>query len=226
MRPSIFISHTHADKLFVRRIGADLAALGARVWIDEAELNIGDSLIRKIASAIDEMEYLAVVLSPEAVVSSWVQQELEQAMSTQLEEKSVKTLPLLYRACDIPSYLRGKFYADFTEASRYDESLTRVARTIGLEASRGEAGTLYDPYAEKFGRHSGLFSRPVQWYCNFCGNGPMPSYNDYMCTKCEKVRPFMGGSCTMCQCPKCRQMNLAIANYCEWCGAKIRLSDA
>jgi len=67
MKPSsVFFSHTHRDKPFVRRLGADLAALGARVWIDEAELNIGDSLLGRIAAAIDEMQYLAVVLSPDA----------------------------------------------------------------------------------------------------------------------------------------------------------------
>jgi hypothetical protein len=53
----------------VRRIDVDLAALGAHVWIDEAELNIGDSLIGKIAAVIDEMEFLAVVLSPDAVAA-------------------------------------------------------------------------------------------------------------------------------------------------------------
>lgn len=218
---SIFISHTNIDKPFVRRFGADLAAMGARVWIDEAELNIGDSLLGKIASAIDQMEFLAVVLSPESVKSSWVQQELEQAMSSQLADRKVKTLPLLYQECEIPGYLRGKLYADFTKPYKYDESLSRVARTIGLDVSQGIGGTLYDPYAREFGRHSGMYTRPIRWYCNFCGAGPMPSYNDYMCIKCDSIRSFMGGSCTMIACPQCVQFNLAIATYCEWCGAKM-----
>jgi hypothetical protein len=216
---SVFISHTHSDKPFVRRIGADLAALGARVWIDEAEVNVGDSLIGRISAAIDQMEFLAVVLSPEAASSRWVQQELEQAMSQQLASKGVKVLPLLYRHCEIPGFLRGKFYADFTESHLYESSLARVLRTIGLKDSQGAGGTLYDPYAKSFGRHSGVYSRPERWYCQFCGNGPMPSYNDYICTKCERVRPFMGGSCTVRGCEQCRQYNLALATYCEWCGA-------
>jgi hypothetical protein len=221
-KSSVFISHTHVDKPFVRRIGADLAALGARVWIDDAELNIGDSLMGRIAAAIDEMEFLVVVLSPDAVASTWVQQELELAMSSQLAEKKVKTLPLLYRPCQIPCFLRGKLYADFTEAHKYDESLSRVARTIGLdERSRGVGGTLYDPYAREFGRQDITYGRPVKWYCMFCGVGPMPSYNDYECGQCKRLRPFMGGSCTVCGCSQCRQMNLAVALYCEWCGARL-----
>ena len=218
---SIFICHTHTDKPFVRRIGADLAALGAHVWIDEAELNIGDSLIGRISTAIDTMEFLAVVLSPQAVASTWVRQELEQAISNQLADKRVKTLPFLYRKCEVPGFLRGKLYADFTEAHLYDESLARVARTIGLDTSRGTGGTLYDPYARVFGRHSGMYSRPVRWYCVFCGAGPMPDYNHYLCIQCKKVRPFMGESCTMRGCSECRQMNLVVASYCEWCGERL-----
>jgi hypothetical protein len=221
-RPSVFISHTHVDKPFVRRLGADLAALGARVWIDEAELNVGDSLLGTIAAAIDEMEFLAVVLSPDAVASSWVRQELEQAMSSQLREKKIKTLPVLYRKCELPGFLRGKLYADFTALFKYDESLARIARAIGLDStSLGAGGTLYDPYAHEFGRHSGMYSRPVTWYCAFCGAGPMPTYNDYICVRCEKLRPFMSESCTICECSRCRQMNLGVASYCEWCGAQL-----
>ena len=225
MKPSsVFFSHTHGDKPFVRRLGADLAGLGARVWIDEAELNIGDSLLRTIAAAIDEMQYLAVVLSPDAVASSWVQQELEQAMASQLGSREIKTLPLLYRKCELPGFLRGKVYADFTEGFKYDESLMRLARTIGLDTSSGVGGRLYDPYAREFGRHSNMYSRPVQWYCVYCGTGPMPSFDDYMCTSCAKLRPFMGGSCTVRECSRCRQMNLLLASYCEWCGAMLEQS--
>jgi len=171
---SVFFSHTHSDKPFVRRIGADLAALGAKVWIDEAELNVGDSLVGRISAAIDQMEFLAVVLSPDAVNSRWVHQELEQAMSHQLDAKGVKVLPLLYKQCELPGFLRGKVYADFTQAHLYDSSFARLLRTIGLDKSHGAGGRLFDPYASRFGRHSDLYSRPERWYCQFCGNGPMP----------------------------------------------------
>jgi hypothetical protein len=43
--PSIFLSHSSADKPFARRLAGDLRARGVRVWLDEAEIGIGDSLI-------------------------------------------------------------------------------------------------------------------------------------------------------------------------------------
>jgi hypothetical protein len=74
--PSVFISHNHEDKHFVRRLGADLAAAGVRPWIDEAEINVGESLVDKVSRAIDEMDYFAVVLSPRSVGSAWYSKSL------------------------------------------------------------------------------------------------------------------------------------------------------
>ncbi len=51
--PGIFLSHTWTDKEFVSQLANDLRTLGARVWIDEAEIKLGDSLIEKIRSKYD-----------------------------------------------------------------------------------------------------------------------------------------------------------------------------
>ena len=193
----VFISHNHQDKTFVRRLGADLAANGVRPWIDEAEMNIGDSLISKIGAAIDEMNYFGVVLSPRSVASAWVEQELEQALATQLTARRITVLPILLEKCEIPGFLRGKVYADFTHFARYEESFARILRTLGINSARGAGGTLYDPFAREYGRHDFLFSRPVTWHCVFCGWRCTESFNDYICKSCERIRPFAGGSATM-----------------------------
>lgn len=219
--PGIFISHNHKDKFFVRRFGADLAAAGARPWIDEAEINIGDSLIEKISHAIDEMNYFAVVLSASSVASAWVQQELEQALTTQLSLRQIKVLPLLIEECKIPPFLRGKLYANFTNPGVYDESFARVLKALGLASSQGAAGSLYDPFSEEYGRHRFLYSRPVAWHCIYCGWRCNESFNDYICTSCNQVRPFAGGSATMILCKKCKQTSLALASFCEWCGSQF-----
>jgi len=44
------------------RLASDLKASGAAAWIDEAEINVGDSLIDKISKTIDRVDYLAAVL--------------------------------------------------------------------------------------------------------------------------------------------------------------------
>jgi len=131
-QPSIFLSHTHADKSFARRLAVDLKVAGARVWIDEAEIQVGDSLIEKICEGIDGMDYLGVILSPDSVNSPWVRREVDIAMNQEIEGKTVRVLPLLYKNCDLPGFLKGKLYADFTQIENYETALKGVLRRLGL----------------------------------------------------------------------------------------------
>jgi hypothetical protein len=81
----IFLSHTSVDKPFVRQLKQSLFDHGVEnVWIDEAEIMIGDSLIRKIQDGINKSEYFGIVLSPRSINSPWVQRELEQAMNIEI----------------------------------------------------------------------------------------------------------------------------------------------
>jgi hypothetical protein len=110
---SIFLSHNCRDKSFVRRLARDLTSQGIHCWIDEAEIMIGDSLISKIQEGIMGSEYLAVILSPHSVKSTWVKKELEMAFSMEVNNRKVKILPLLVQDCEIPLFLKDKLYADF-----------------------------------------------------------------------------------------------------------------
>ena len=66
---TIFLSHSHRDKPFARRLAADLRHAGHMVWIDEAEIQIGDSLIEKIRDGIDRVEFVAAILSSASIES-------------------------------------------------------------------------------------------------------------------------------------------------------------
>jgi hypothetical protein len=79
---SIFLSHTSDDKPFVRRLREDLLNHGVpRVWLGEAEIQIGDSLIAKIDEGLDLSRYIAVVLSEKSVGAPWVKKELDLAIN-------------------------------------------------------------------------------------------------------------------------------------------------
>ena len=134
-RPSIFLSYTHKDKDFARKLAMDLQKSGAKVWIDEGELQLGDSLIERIQEGIDNVDYLAVILTPESVKSKWVRREVDIAMNHEINGKKVKVLPLLLRQCKFPLLLEGKFYADFTSDDNYCKSLTLIKKKLNLRES-------------------------------------------------------------------------------------------
>ncbi len=132
MFPSVFLSHNHADKPFVRRLATDLDNQGINYWLDEAEIKVGESLIEKIRDGIDKVDYVVVVLSPNSVSSPWVQREVDVAMNQEIMGRRIKVLPLMYRKCDPPGFLLGKRYADFTDDSRYSISLEDLVQSLGI----------------------------------------------------------------------------------------------
>ena len=104
--------------------------MGVRVWIDEAEIKIGDSLLAKIGSGISESDFLAAVLSPNSVESSWVQTELEIASTLQISGAPITVLPILVGDCDPPSYIMHKRYADFRKPRRFRKPFEELVQTI------------------------------------------------------------------------------------------------
>ena len=127
---SIFISHSSKDRDFARRLGRDIEKSGHRVWIDVAELRVGDSLIENIQDAVSSMDYLGVILSEESIKSKWVRLEVETAMTQELHGARVKVLPLLKDRVAIPGFLKGKLYADFTSDEDYESGLRAVIRRL------------------------------------------------------------------------------------------------
>jgi hypothetical protein len=127
---SVFVSHNHTDREFARRLAADLKLAGVGVWIDEAEMGPGDSLFDKLESGIREMEYLGVILSPEAVASRWVRVELNAALQMEVRGGRVKVLPILFRRCEMPLFLLDKIHLDFTDPLRYHFAISELIRFV------------------------------------------------------------------------------------------------
>ena len=90
---SCFISYSHADKALAQGIHDGLAAEGYRVWIDEGELRVGDSLITAISDAIDRVDFLVALVSEHSVTSNWCQKEISLAMTGEIGKQGITVLP-------------------------------------------------------------------------------------------------------------------------------------
>ena len=124
----IFISYSHQDKGFVDVLAKQLVVHHVNVWLDRWELNIGDSILERIQTAIDESSALLVVLSKASVGSEWCKKELSGGLLKELEGKRVFVMPVLLEDCDVPLFARGKLYADFR--SSFDEGLSVVLEGV------------------------------------------------------------------------------------------------
>jgi hypothetical protein len=73
----VFISHAHEDKAEVASpLAKALNGHGLRVWIDETELTLGDSLRRKIDEGLTASRFGVVILSESFFAKRWPQSEL------------------------------------------------------------------------------------------------------------------------------------------------------
>jgi hypothetical protein len=73
----VFISHATEDKAAFVRPLAEALRQHYKVWYDEYELTIGDSLLKKINEGLASSDYGVVVLSPAFFQKKWPQAELD-----------------------------------------------------------------------------------------------------------------------------------------------------
>jgi hypothetical protein len=169
----VFLSHTHADKPFVRRLAVDLQSHGLDYWLDEAEIKIGESLVQKIREGIDNFDYLIAVLSPNSIESPWVQRELDIATNQEIAGQKVKVLPVMYKRVEMPGFLLGKRYADFSDPESYSKALKDLVQSMGIvfrssavsgDTTAKNLGTAIDKaIAFNLPMFSAPFHRPFQY---------------------------------------------------------------
>lgn len=114
MEYDVFISHAGEDKQEVALpLVRHLRAHELRVWIDEEELELGDSLRRSIDVGLAQSKFGVVILSPSFFAGEWPKKELDALLAR--EDGSQKViLPVLHNigAEEVVRYsplLAGKF---------------------------------------------------------------------------------------------------------------------
>jgi hypothetical protein len=134
----VFISHSSKDKEFARRLAGDIQSVGHDAWLDEWEIKVGDCIVSGVQKGLEDSTHVALVLSPDAVKSGWVEREWKDAYWQEVTSNRVILLPVLIAPCDIPRLLGSRKYADFT--SSYEKGLMQLAQALppGPEAERAE----------------------------------------------------------------------------------------
>ncbi|NLV09865.1 TIR domain-containing protein [Halomicrobium mukohataei] len=92
----VFISHASEDKPDIARpLAEKLQELGATVWLDEFELEIGDDLRESIDDGLKKSRYGIVVLSDSFFGKEWTEYELEGLTARDMHDDKV-ILPVWY----------------------------------------------------------------------------------------------------------------------------------
>lgn len=92
-----FISHASEDKEeIVRELAEALVESNFKVWYDEFELKIGDSLRKKIDNGLSKSKYGIVIISPSFVKKNWPEYELNGMVAREMNGHKV-ILPIWHK---------------------------------------------------------------------------------------------------------------------------------
>jgi len=129
----VFISHSGKDKWAARVIAKELGRLGVSTFLDEKDIETGESIDVSIKENIRDCDHFLVVLSPASINSHWVLVEIGHALA--LEKRLVPIL-LYVGSNEIPPPISKHLARDINEVDRYF-----------VEVKKALAGEVQEPVA-------------------------------------------------------------------------------
>jgi hypothetical protein len=114
-----FFSYSRTDSDFVLKLAKDLREAGINLWLDQLDIKPGSHWDSAIETALNSSHNVIVILSPAAVGSTNVMDEVSLALET---GKTV--IPVLLTQCNTPFRLRRLQHIDIT--SNYDTGLNSL----------------------------------------------------------------------------------------------------
>ena len=126
----VFISHAAEDKdIIVRPLANSLVEKGLKVWYDEFELRIGDSLRRKIDAGLANSRFGIVVISHQFFLKNWPQYELDGLVTREMTGEQV-ILPLWHQISKNEVIQYSPSLADKVARNTADFTVEEIAQEI------------------------------------------------------------------------------------------------
>lgn len=126
-KPDIFISHSSRDKPAATHLAETLNFCAVDVWLDDWELQVGQSLTDEISKAMDDSRYIAILITKNYNSTVWTKTEYKKALSREQKEGRTVMLPLIVGEAEIPDFLEDKVYIDLRV-----EFFSGITKLVGM----------------------------------------------------------------------------------------------
>jgi hypothetical protein len=135
-----FISYARADAEVALKLAEDLRRAGAAIWVDQLDIKPSDRWDRAVEAGLRNSVGVVLVMSPRAVASENVLDEISVAL-----DAGKQVVPVLVEACQAPLRLAR---VQFIDASRdYNAALQACAAALRNVAGAAAAVPARTPIA-------------------------------------------------------------------------------
>jgi hypothetical protein len=125
-----FISHASEDKAsLVRPLARALERAGFRIWYDEFDLRIGDSLRESIDKGLASSRYGIVILSPAFFAKNWPKYELNGLVAREIDGHKV-ILPVWHYVTKKDVLLYSPTLADKVAVITEGKTIANIAKAL------------------------------------------------------------------------------------------------
>jgi hypothetical protein len=137
----VFISYSSRDRVDAFKIKSLLESYDCEVWLDFFDIQPTAQLREQLSGNIKQADVVCLLLSPTAVASKWVAEEIENALNQ--AKRGLRLLPIILRPCSIPDSLNNIVGIDATDGIDNNPVGLRLVRAVCGEGTI-EDGVLLD----------------------------------------------------------------------------------
>jgi len=129
----VFLSYARvdADKKFVSKLHQRLKRDGIECFFDEVSLAPGANFVLRISEAIDECNYLVMVMSRAYFSAPFAPSEWAAALNDDPANERGRLVPLLLEECERPALIKSLNYIDVRSAEKLDQNYPRIWQRVG-----------------------------------------------------------------------------------------------